>query len=260
MLAGAVGFRPEGSNVRCCKVVDSPAVPAFLGLSILVRQARSKPLLPAAVVATVAIGVCSTVALFSVFSPMLLRDLPYPAAGRIVIVGSVSSEDQAPGRISLADAASFRAGTDSLSQLATFWPMQETAELGLSVRSVKATFTSSEFFSVFSVKPKLGRRPELEAAQPGAAWGAVLSHRLWVSEFAANPLVLGLPIRTQDKIYEVVAVMPPEFGYPDGTDVWLPLESWDQDSRLKDRSGRYLLAAGLLAPGASLAAFRAPWM
>ena len=183
---------------------------------------------------------------------MLLRGLPYPAAGRIVIVGSVSSENQAPGRISLADAASFRAGTNSLSQLATFWPMQQTAELGSSVRSVKATFMSPEFFSVFAVKPKLGRRPEIQSAQTGAAWGAVLSHRFWVSEFGASPLVLGLPIRTQDKIYEVVAVMPAEFGYPDGTDVWLPLESWDQDARLRDRSGRYLLAAGLLAPGASL--------
>lgn len=145
-----------------------------------------------------------------------------------------------------------RAGTDSLSQLATLWPIQETSELGSSVRSIKTTFTSPEFFSVFAVKSKLGGRPEIQAAQTGAAWGTVHSHHLWVSEFGANPLILGLPIRTQNRIYEVVAVMPPEFSYPDGTDLWLPLESWDQDSRLSDRGGRYLLAAGLLAPGASL--------
>jgi putative ABC transport system permease protein len=228
-------------------------MPAFSRFAILVRQTRSKPMLSVAVVATIAIGVCSTVALFSVFSSMLLRDLPYPSASRIAIVESVSTGNQVPGRISLADAASLRAGTTSFSHLATFWPMQETVEAGSSVRSVKATFTSPEFFSVFAVKPKLGVAPEIQAAQGGAGWGAVLSHRLWVSGFGANPLVLGMPIRAQDKLYKVVAVMPPEFGYPDGTDVWLPLDSWDQDSRLKDRSGRYLLAAGLLAPGASLA-------
>lgn len=79
---------------------------AFSRLSILVRQARSKPPLSSAVVAIVAIGVCSTVALFSVFSSLRLRDLPYPATGRIVIVGSASSGNQAPGRTSPADAAS----------------------------------------------------------------------------------------------------------------------------------------------------------
>jgi putative ABC transport system permease protein len=236
-------------------MLDLPAMLRFSRFVILVRKTWSKPVLSSAVVVTIAIGICSTVTLFSVFSSILLRDLPYASAERIAIVGSVSSENQTPGRISLADAASIRTGTNNLSQLATFWPMQETVESSSSVRSVKATFISPEFFPVFAVQPKFGRLPVIQAAQ-GAAWGAVLSHRLWVSEFGASPLILGRPIRARSRVYEVVAVMPPEFGYPDGTDIWLPLESWDQDSRLNDRSGRYLLAAGLLAPRASLPALQ----
>ena len=52
---------------------------------------------------------------------------------------------------------------------------------------------------------------------------AVMSHGTWVRRFAADPAVIGRPLRSDNGVYTIVGVMPPGFDYPKGAELWVPL-------------------------------------
>ncbi len=73
-----------------------------------------------------------------------------------------------------------------------------------------------------ALTPALGRALRLDDDRPNAARVVVLSHGVWVRHFGSDASIIGRPIRL-DGLVTVVGVMPEEFDYPRGTDLWLPV-------------------------------------
>lgn len=80
-----------------------------------------------------------------------------------------------------------------------------------------------DFFGALDVEPVLGRalRPADDVPDP-VEQVAVISHGYWTRAFGASPEVLGAAIRTRSGRYTVVGVMPSDFDYPNGAEVWSP--------------------------------------
>jgi predicted permease len=83
----------------------------------------------------------------------------------------------------------------------------------------------------------------------------VLGHSLWRDRFGADPGVVGRTISLDRQPYVVVGVAPPDFRYPDETEVWTPLE-YDQRFRTNSRGAWYLTVVGRLRGGVSVEAAR----
>jgi predicted permease len=92
-------------------------------------------------------------------------------------------------------------------------------------------FASHDFFDTLGVRPVLGREfTVLDDARDGPLV-AVLSDRLWRTEYSADPAVLGREIRVQDKVAVIVGIAPRRFRGLDLTrapDLYLPLHTVGQ--------------------------------
>jgi putative ABC transport system permease protein len=192
------------------------------------RRSRRTTLVAVALFA-VTIGV--TTAIYAVVDAVMLRPSAMRAPDRTVVVWQ---RDDARGtpvvEISYDEAREWQSGTRSLDGVGVFssvgWPMSLLQ--GDARNRVSFVAVSPSFFEVAGVVPARGRvltaRDEA-ASEPRVA---VLSEGLWRQRFAADPRVVGTLIRVQAGIespvqtLEIVGVMPPEFDFPRGAQLWVP--------------------------------------
>ena len=108
---------------------------------------------------------------------------------------------------------------------------------------------STQFFRVAGRAPVLGRVFLSEETVPGADRVVILSHGLWQRRFGGDPAVVGRTVRINGEGWTVVGVMPEDFVFPAGTQLWAPLAM--SSAQAADRSNRNLLVMARLAPGVS---------
>ena len=135
--------------------------------------------------------------------------------------------------------------------------------------SIPISAVSASFFDTLGARPLLGRtfRASDDDERSTAGRVVVLSHLLWVQRFDADPGVVGRSVRLRTGAVEaapftVVGVMPPDFQFPIGAQLWTPvgpeLESIRRADGLRAMTFlRVLFVVGRLQPGVSVDAARA---
>lgn len=226
------------------------------------RRLRQQPGFSAAAVATLALGLGATTALFSVASAVLLRPLPYPDADRLVMIeghylklGMDNIGAAAPELPDYRRARSFEA-------MAAFRNLDLNLADGGEPERVTAAQVSASLFPLLRVTPQLGRSLAEEEEPPGADAVVVLSDALWRRRFGADRGVVGRTLRLDGRSCIVVGVMPPGFEFPHPSfrfgrraDLWVPL-ALTPDQRA-DRSTYSLRVIARLGRGIPLVAARA---
>jgi putative ABC transport system permease protein len=224
-----------------------------------VRTLRQAPVFALVATLTLALGIGSNTAIFSVVQAALLRPLPYAQPDRLISLGEVRLRDvpdplaMSTWNVSYPDFLDWRTQSKSFESLAGFsgdgFALRGVAEPE-SVAAVQATIN---FFSTLGVKPQLGRDfypGEDDASGPRVA---ILMHSFWKSRFRGDPAVVGRSIQLDSNSVTIVGVLPEEFEFAPRGDVqiWVPLHiSGDMATR---RSLRWMRAVGRLARGATLA-------
>jgi putative ABC transport system permease protein len=106
---------------------------------------------------------------------------------------------------------------------------------------------SAGFFRMARRAPLLGRTFLPEESQPGADRVVVLSYGLWQRRFGGDPAIVDRNVRINGEAWKVVGVMPHDFVFPAGTQLWVPLAL--SPAEAADRTSRNLIMMGRLAPG-----------
>ena len=219
-------------------------------LRFSLRQLRRNPAVTIAALLTLAAAIGANTAIFSVVNAVLLRPLPYPNSDRIVSINTTSSlrglDDQV---LSDAEFNEFKDQSQTLEKMAAY----ASAALNLGdvaePKRIGYTEVSVDFFSVLGVTPHLGRTFTPEEDMPGYEPRVVMSYRLWQSQYASDPNIVGKTIQLNGRNRLVVGVMPQGFHFPfDDTDVWMQL-NLDPASRILN--SKYLNTIALLKPGVS---------
>ena len=109
---------------------------------------------------------------------------------------------------------------------------------------------SAEFWRTTGVAPALGRGFDAAEARGGAPV-AVLGHGVWTRRFGADPGIVGRSILVDGEPHTVLGVMPADFRFPSGAQLWLPLTL--DPAAATNREVRRLVALARLAPGVSAA-------
>ncbi len=225
---------------------------AWSDMTLAARRLVRAPVFAVTAIATLALGIGASSAVFSVARAGLMTPLPYPdVASRVMLFVRWNAFD----KTWLADAeiVDFRRMARTLTDVAG-WTTQQ-ANLTGGGRPVRATigYVTANTFRVLGVAPRIGRALSAADDQPHAAPVVVLGDDLWRSRYAADPGIVGRAIMLDDEPVMVVGVMPPGFLLPtDYTDdAASPSQAWRalqiDESQLSRSHSFY--GAALLAPG-----------
>jgi predicted permease len=204
-------------------------------------------------VLTLALGIGANTALFSVVNAVLLRPLAYRDPARLVQLWE-SSRGNREIRVSGLNFLDWRAQSRSFEAMALYADAGSvTAAGGDLPQRTTAAEVSRDFFAVFGVSAALGRTFLPEEHQPGEV-AAVMGYGLWQRAFGADPKAVGKTIHLSGIACHVVGIAPPGFHFPGGTELWIPLEVFPDDST---RSAHNYAVAGRLKPGVSITSAQA---
>lgn len=197
-------------------------------------------------IVTLAIGIGATTAIFSVVNAVVLRPLPFPAPDRVLLASETWRDMR--NSVSVGNYSDWKAQTKSFSRFgAISWSSFNLSEGEAPERALGARATW-DYFSVFGVNPEIGRVFSAEEDQPGRSQVVVLSHRLWVRRFGAQPTVLHRSILLNSERYEIIGVMPAAFDLTAGTEeFWVPAAFTPAQLALHDE--HFLTVYGRLASG-----------
>lgn len=182
------------------------------------RMLRKSPGFTAVAVLTLALGIGANTAIFSVVSAVLLRPLPFPDAGRIMMVWHTPPQKSFPGVkrfvVSPANYLDWRRRNHVFEDMAAIGFNDFNLTGNGQPESILGAKVSADFFSVLRVRPEIGRAFVADDDQPGHGNVVILTDAFWRSHFDAARDVLGKTIRMDDQPYSVIGVMPAEFSFP----------------------------------------------
>src|SRR5215475_5756655 len=197
-----------------------------------VRMLRKSPGFTLVAALTLALGIGATTAIFSVVENVLLRPLPYPAAGQLVASFAVlPTQPHFPTAI--ADFYDYRQRTNVFSSSALYAQRDLDLTSGDRPEHLSGMGVTHEYFTVLGYHPVLGRDFDVKEEYADNNHVAILSDRLWRTRFDSDPAIVGKTVLLSSQQFTVIGVMPPGVQHVGGTfhssaqgdtvDLWWPL-------------------------------------
>jgi predicted permease len=220
-----------------------------------VRSLRRAHGFSLAALLTLALGIGANTAVFSVVDAVLLRPLPYPDSGRLVMVWDQLLKlgiEQLP--VSFANYYEYRKQSQVFEDIAavSFGDLNIEGAGDMAPERLEAMTVSANLFSLLRVQPALGSAFVPEQNQAGRTDAVLLSDGIWRRRFGADPSIVGRTVRMSGQLYRVQGVMPRGFAFAIRTistpDAWIPMEM----PRTPPREGPRVRPIARLKPGVSL--------
>jgi len=173
---------------------------------------------------TLGLGIALVTTQFSLIDGVLLRPLPFKTAEQLY---HVSRAQEGPGgqtwdAFLVEEAQAISTQQQSFDQVASFqWGSYNLAYAGATPRRLQGNAVTSRFFEVTGTQAVMGRAFADGEDRPGQPLTAVLSHALWMDEFAGDPAAIGKAITLNGETGTIIGVMPPGFSFPGRDDLWV---------------------------------------
>lgn len=235
----------------------------FFDLRYAVRILLRSPGFSFIAIATMALGVGATTAIYSVIAATLLHPLPYPNPTELVRIQDDLSGVGAQG-VGMSVPELRDLDSSGIFQSVAFAGRGANVNLTGSAQPLRLSFkqVTPNYFAVLGVDAQLGRTFDPHDSTPGYNLEVVISDGLWRREFGGDPHILGKALRLDNDEYHVVGVMPRGFRDQGSTsdeqnvELWLgagfagiPFPPPLRSSRLRSR-----VVIARLKPGLSIAA------
>ena len=251
-LGGTTGVREQVRDYGWENVVGT----ALADLRYAARRLRGSPGFTSVSAVTLALGIGAGTAIFSAVSPILFEPLPYPRAGRIVMIADVGVS-RAPLDVTFGTYREVSERSRAFEALAVMRPWQPTVTGAAQPERIDGQRVSADYFRVLGVAPATGRDFTASDDRLNGPRVVIVSDGFRRRRFsgADDDTIVGREIRLNDNIYSIIGVMPAAFEnvLSPSADVWTPLQ---YDSALSNFQGRewghHLRMIGRLQAGAGL--------
>ncbi len=186
----------------------------FLDVRYGIRQLGRQRGSSIVAIATLALGMGASTAIFSIVHATMLRPMPYPDPEQLVyILAEVKEGGQqyalAP---SMADLRDWQGATDIFSVVAGSGSAFRGRIIdGTAPERIRVAHFTEDYLSMHGVVPILGRGFTLQDTDPGSSLVALLGYGYWQSRYGGRRDVLGETIRLDDETATIVGVLPAWF-------------------------------------------------
>ncbi len=225
-------------------------------LRIAVRQLLRRPGLAVALIATLALGIGATTAIFSLINAVLLQPLPYPNPDRMVRIWGRFTQPDIPRLLtSEKELLDYQKNFGSFAAVAGYAYRDANLTAGDQPERVRVYYLTYQFWQVMGVPPQIGRTFDKADDLPGASPVIVISDGLWRRRFGGDPKILGKDVQINLGPRTVIGVMPPGFVFPDKAEVWAPFGL--DPTNMPPRQVHYLDVVARMVPDISIEQARA---
>ncbi len=211
-----------------------------------VRMLRKDPGLTIAVIATLALGIGATTAIYTVVYATLLAPLPLAHPNELVMVWSKIKGNR--NGISAGDFLDWQRRSRSFQGLFAVTSGNFNLATKGAPEKVNGRRVTPGFFNVMGYPLMMGRDFLPEEGMPGKDRVVVLTHKLWV-RLGANRNIVGQQIRINSEPYTVVGVLAA--GLSDRYDAQLTTPLAFRPEQI-NHDYHWMIAMGRLKPGVSI--------
>ena len=212
------------------------------------RSFRRAPAFPLAAVATLALGIGATTAIFSTLNAVLLKPLPYPQAEDLYNIRTTLTDGRVTtGMLSYGEISRLNGTTSTIVRAAGMRQVDLTllhadgTPQHIAIHGVTEGFfevfglpmtlggLTSQSFAVPAPPPPAAPGTQAPAAPPPAPPVVVISYRIWQDLYNGDPAIVGKPIRFAEFPTTIAGVAPRGFDTPHGADFWFTLQLGKDD-------------------------------
>jgi hypothetical protein len=169
-----------------------------------VRRLRRTPGFTVVAVATLALGIGASTAIFSAVNPILIANLPYPDASRVAAV----LENGQAGAGTFAMYRTLATRTRAFDAIAVARRWQPTMTGVDAPERLEGQRVTAAYFDVLGIAPAIGHGFTVDDERVQGPTSVILSDALWRRRFGADAAIVGRTIRLDDTPYTVIGVMP----------------------------------------------------
>lgn len=231
-------------------------------LHFTVRSLRRRPVFHLVIILVFALGIGANTVIFSAVDGVVLRPLPYPEPGRLVVPWQTEPgyrNSPNPTERGLADRIplSFPVYRDwaelntVFEALGVYYSETFYATEGDRVERVTGARATHGVFAALGVPPILGRTFVPEDDELDAPRLAVLGYGWWQTRFGSDPGVVGSSVVLDGQAYTIIGVMPQGFRFPDPASLWVTFSQPDHPM-FTERDANVVLPVARLQPGVTL--------
>jgi predicted permease len=205
---------------------------------------------------TLAVCIGANAAMFSVVRSVLLKPLPFPKSGQVVLLyNSYPAAGAARVGAAVPDYADRQQGMKALTDIALF--RRESMTFGTETEGVERLVTlraTPSFFRVVPIAPIRGRVFDENDGKTGQNQKVLLTDGFWRRHLGGRDSVVGQQLKLNNQDFEIVGVLPAEFSFlQNDVELFTPAAFQPEDFADNRRHSNNWQMIGRMADGATVA-------
>ena len=190
------------------------------------RVFRREPGVSVIAIIILALGIGANTAVFSIVNPLLLRQLPFPEADRLVWIANTGNSGLSGATFRVDWYDEFQRNNRSFESLSAYFAFFGYGSYTLTGHGdperLVGVDVAPRFFETLGVSPALGRlftedeHHHSGGARTATASGpraAILGQGLWLRRFAADPAIVGRVLTINNRPVTIVGVLPATYDF-----------------------------------------------
>lgn len=200
-------------------------------LRFSIRTLMRQPGFALATVVALSLGIGGNTAIFSALRALVLTPPPFHEPHRLVLLFSEQLQmNLQRASSSEPDYSDWRRSAKSFAEMGAAKDASYNLSGEQEPERVTAAAMTASCLRTLGVPPMIGRWFTDEEEVEGRNRVVLISYKLWQRRFAANRDLVGKTILMNREPYTVAGVMPPQFAFPETSQLWVPFRAVTADS------------------------------
>lgn len=177
------------------------------------------------VIGMLALGIGSTVAVFSLVNGLFLRPFPFPDPERLVYINEAAPRwNLEMTGVNYHDYAQWRRDQQVFEAVALY----DTRAFNLATEGgsdrMEGAAVTMDFIKVLGLQPIIGRTFTQEEDAPKGPLVTMIGEAVWHERFGGRADVLGKELRLGSRSFTIIGVLPKAAEFPGGVRLWVPMQ------------------------------------